>query len=87
MAKGGHMADLRDIPEIYPNEVTLKHQGQRYDVSLAVVKWLEAHKIMNIEDFHLEMNFSEDKIAVLFKKKKNAKIFKKNKKTIRESVN
>ena len=64
------MADWRSIPEIYPFEVTLKHHDRIYDVSLAVVKWLESNKIMNIVDFHLEMNFEVDRIAVLFKKKK-----------------
>jgi hypothetical protein len=82
------MADLRDIPEIYPHtvELKLKDLDHRYPVSLAVVKWLEAHKIMNIVDFHLEMNYGVDRIAVLFKKKKHAKTFKENKKTIRESA-
>jgi hypothetical protein len=78
------MADLRDIPEIYPHEVTLKHKGEVYKVSLAVVKWLEAQEIMNIVDFHLDMNFEEDRIAVLFKQKKHAKTFKASKKEIRD---
>jgi len=80
------MADLRSIPEIYPFEVTLKHHDRIYDVSLAVVKWLESNKIMNIVDFHLEMNFEVDRIAVLFKKKKHAKIFKENKKAVRDAT-
>lgn len=80
------MADLRDIPEIYPHEVTLKHKGLRYEVSLAAVKWLEAKKIMNIQDFHLEMNYEDDRIAILFKKKKHAKVFKENKKDIRDAT-
>lgn len=80
------MADLRDIPEIYPHEVTLKHKGEIYKVSLAVVKWLEAQGIMNIVDFHLEMKYEEDKIAVLFKQKKNAKTFKDAKKDIRDEA-
>jgi hypothetical protein len=82
------MADLRDIPEIYPHEVTLKLKDldHRYPVSLAAVKWLEAHGIMNIVDFHLEMNHSIEKIAVLFKKKKHAKTFKEVKKEIRDGI-
>lgn len=80
------MADLRDIPEIYPNEVTLKHKGEIYKVSLALVKWLEAQEIMNIVDFHLEMNYEDDRVAVLFKKKKHAKIFKAAKKEIRDAA-
>ena len=82
------MADLRDIPEIYPHtvELKLKDLDHRYLVSLAVVKWLEAHKIMNIVDFHLEMNHGVDRIAVLFKKKKHAKTFKEVKKEIRNAA-
>ncbi len=80
------MADLRDIPEIYPHEVPLKHKGETYKVSLAVVKWLEAQGIMNIVDFHLEMNYEEERIAVLFKKKKLAKVFKAAKKEVRDAA-
>lgn len=80
------MADLRDIPEIYPHEVTLKHKDHRFEVSLAVVKWLEGQGIMNIVDFHLDMNFEEDRIAVLFKKKKHAKFFKSSKKQVRDEA-
>lgn len=80
------MADLRDIPEIYPHEVPLKHKGETYKVSLAVVKWLEAQGIMNIVDFHLDMNFEDERIAVLFKKKKHAKTFKAVKKKIRDEA-
>lgn len=82
------MADLRDIPEIYPHEVTVKHKGYRYEVSLASVKWLEQQGIMNIVDFHLEMNFEEDpeKIAILFKKKKHAKLYKGSKKEVRDGA-
>lgn len=79
------MADLRDIEDIYPHEVTLKHKGDRYGVSLRAVKWLEANKIMNIVDFHLEMNFEEEKIAILFKNKKHAKTFKAKKKEVRDA--
>lgn len=80
------MADLRDIPEIYPHEVTLKHKDEIFKVSLAVVKWLEAQGIMNIVDFHLEMNFEPERIAVLFKQKKHAKIFKAAKKEVRHAA-
>ena len=80
------MADLRDIPEIYPHEVTVKHKDHRYEVSLAMVKWLEQQGIMNIVDFHLDMNFEEDRIAILFKKKKHAKFFKGFKKEVRDGA-
>ena len=82
------MADLRDIPEIYPHtvELKLKDVDDRYPVSLAVVKWLEANGIMNIVDFHLEMNYGIDRIAVLFKKKKHAKTFKEVKKQVRNEA-
>jgi hypothetical protein len=82
------MADLRDIFEIYPHEVTLKYKDRKFEVSLATVKWLEAQGIMNITDFHLEMNYDEfaGRLAVLFKKKKHAKAFKEVKKKIREDA-
>lgn len=79
------MADLRSIEEIYPHTVQLKHKGDCIPLSLRVVNWLEARKIMNIVDFHLDMNYDEERIQLRFKKKKPAKIFKAAKKLVRDA--
>lgn len=61
----------------------MNDRGEKIDLGLKAVKWLESNGVMNIVDFMLELNLSEEFITLRFRKKKNYKFFKDNKKAIR----